>query len=80
MEDFDFGSSSGVAKLLGALVSVLGAFIIALYKGKQILMTSSPSEFPDRLLYSQQSNWALGGLLLAICYILAATRIIFEVT
>ncbi|PSS35198.1 WAT1-related protein [Actinidia chinensis var. chinensis] len=78
MEDFDFGSSSGVAKLLGALVSVLGAFIIALYKGKQILMTSSPSEFPQRLLYSQQSNWALGGLLLASCYVLAALRIIFQ--
>ncbi|GFY96000.1 nodulin MtN21 /EamA-like transporter family protein [Actinidia rufa] len=78
MEDFDFGSSSGVAKLLGALVSVLGAFIIALYKGKQILMTSSPSEFPQRLLYSQQSNWALGGLLLASCYVLAAMRIIFQ--
>ncbi|XP_057463953.1 WAT1-related protein At5g40240-like isoform X2 [Actinidia eriantha] len=78
MEDFDFGSSSGVAKLLGALVSVLGAFIIALYKGKQILMTSSPSEFPHRLLYSQQSNWALGGLLLASCYVLAAMRIIFQ--
>ncbi|KAH7852894.1 hypothetical protein Vadar_030625 [Vaccinium darrowii] len=78
MEELDLRSSSTVAKFLGALVSVLGAFILTLYKGQKILSTSPFTESPHQLLQSQKSNWVLAGLLLAIAFLSFALSNIFQ--
>lgn len=79
MEELDLRSSSGIAKFLGALASVLEAFIITLYKGQKILSTSPFTESPRQLLQSQKSNWVLAGLLLAIAFLSFALSNIFQV-
>ncbi|XP_030520891.1 WAT1-related protein At5g40240-like [Rhodamnia argentea] len=69
MEKVNWKSSSSQAKLVGTIASILGAFIVTLYKGPPILLSSSPpsSIQPRHLLFllSRRSNWILGGFLLA---------------
>ncbi|CAK9161314.1 unnamed protein product [Ilex paraguariensis] len=72
MEKLDLRGSGGLAVSLGAVVAVSGAFIVTLYKGPQILMVSSPSNFAHHHLYSQVSNWVLGGIFLSMTSILTA--------
>ncbi|XP_030520897.2 WAT1-related protein At5g40240-like [Rhodamnia argentea] len=68
MEKVNWKSSRGQAKLVGTIASILGAFVVTLYKGPPILPSPSPppSVQPRHLLFllSQQSNWILGGFLL----------------
>ncbi|XP_038705120.1 WAT1-related protein At5g40240-like [Tripterygium wilfordii] len=75
METLDLRRSSSRAKSLGAIAAVTGAFIVTLYKGPEILMASS-ADFRHQLLFSMQSRWVLGGLLLAATYLLASVRAI----
>ncbi|XP_035540099.1 WAT1-related protein At5g40240-like isoform X2 [Juglans regia] len=77
MEKLDWRSSSSLAKSLGALVSITGAFIVTLYKGLPLLMTPSPSEASHQLLL-QMSNWVVGGLLLAADSVLASVWLIMQ--
>ncbi|KAL3526451.1 hypothetical protein ACH5RR_011107 [Cinchona calisaya] len=76
MENIDLRRGSSVAKSLGTIIAVLGAFILTLYKGPIIFHENTPS---SRLsltdhhllllnLISPQSKWVLGGLLLALAY------------
>ncbi|XP_056165688.1 WAT1-related protein At5g40240-like [Syzygium oleosum] len=69
MEKVNWKSSSSQAKLVGTIASILGAFAATLYNGPPILHLPSapPSVQPRRLLFllSQQSNWILGGFLVA---------------
>ncbi|KAF8039461.1 hypothetical protein BT93_B1867 [Corymbia citriodora subsp. variegata] len=69
MEKVNWKSSSGQAKLVGTIASILGAFLVTLYKGPLILRSPSPSASVQsgRLLFllSRQLNWILGGFLLA---------------
>ncbi|KAI3407358.1 WAT1-related protein, partial [Psidium guajava] len=69
MEKVNWQSSSSQAKLVGTIASILGAFVVTLYKGPPILPSPSPPS-PVRprhlgFLLSWQSNWILGGFLLA---------------
>ncbi|XP_048136823.1 WAT1-related protein At5g40240-like [Rhodamnia argentea] len=67
MEKVNWKSSSSQAKLVGTIASILGAFVVTLYKGPPILPSPSPpSVQPRHLLFllSRQSNWILGGFLL----------------
>ncbi|RVX10538.1 WAT1-related protein [Vitis vinifera] len=59
-------------------VSIAGAFIVTFYKGSPILMTPSPSNFPDQLFLSQQSNWVSGGLLLAADCVMSSAWLILQ--
>ncbi|XP_030468863.2 WAT1-related protein At5g40240-like [Syzygium oleosum] len=69
MEKVNWKSSSSQAKLVGTIASILGAFLVTLYKGPPILRSPSPpSSVQSRqllFLLSRQSNWILGGFLLA---------------
>ncbi|XP_015879129.2 WAT1-related protein At5g40240-like isoform X1 [Ziziphus jujuba] len=72
MEKLDLTSSSCQAKSLGTIVSVLGALTVTLYKGPG-LFALSPSNSPhQRRLLSQQLEWAIGGGLLAITFLISA--------
>lgn len=77
LEKADFRSSSAQAKLIGTVVSILGAFIVTLYEGPQILKSTSPQNSTQNLTQSQ--DWILGGLLLAMTSIFASLFIIAQV-
>ncbi|KAF8039468.1 hypothetical protein BT93_B1870 [Corymbia citriodora subsp. variegata] len=67
MEKVNWKSSSSQAKLVGTIASILGAFVVTLYKGPPILLPPSPPLVQPRhllFLLSRQSNWILGGFLL----------------
>lgn len=65
MEEVNFTKLPTIAKSLGTIISISGAFIITLYKGTPLL---NP---PPRLyLLSSPQNWVLAGLLL-VCAALA---------
>ncbi|XP_012443967.1 WAT1-related protein At5g40240 [Gossypium raimondii] len=62
MEKLEMRKSSSQAKLLGAIVAVTGAFVVTLYKGPPVLMSSSPSDFLHHPFDSKQFKWIIGGL------------------
>ncbi|KAK8644251.1 hypothetical protein V6N13_123562 [Hibiscus sabdariffa] len=60
---------------MGTIVSVSGALIVACYKGPQIFSSSTTTTSLSVLLHqwslaSPESNWVVGGLLLALAYLL----------
>ncbi|KAF8039475.1 hypothetical protein BT93_B1872 [Corymbia citriodora subsp. variegata] len=69
MEKANWKSSSSQAKLVGTIASVLGASAATFYAGPPILRLPPPpsSIQPHRLVFllSRQSNWILGGFILA---------------
>ncbi|XP_027176466.1 WAT1-related protein At5g40230-like [Coffea eugenioides] len=71
MEKLDLKSFTSQAKILGTLVSISGALVVVLYKGLPVIRTSSQYQSLKQPvgLVSSQSNWALGGLLLALDYL-----------
>ncbi|XP_057482655.1 WAT1-related protein At3g28050-like [Actinidia eriantha] len=69
MEKLALRSSSSLAKIIGAIVSISGAFVVTLYKGPPLLLTPSPSISLHQPPQSQ-SNWVIGGLFLTTEYIL----------
>ncbi|PON75976.1 Plant-drug/metabolite exporter [Trema orientale] len=89
MEDVDLRRSSTQAKIIGTMVSVSGAMGAVLYKGPTIL-SSQYGSLAFHSLLTSQTNWVLGGFLLAgeqLCnsstYILLAQILImcpFELT
>ena len=78
MEKLDWKSSSALAKSTGTIVSIAGAFIVSYYKGPPLLMATSASSLPHQLL-SQQQNWTIGGLLLAVDCVMASAWLIIQV-
>lgn len=77
MEKLDWRSSSALVKSTGTIVSVAGAFIVCYYKGPPLLMAPSTSNLPHELL-SQQQNWIIGGLLLAVDCVMASAWLIIQ--
>ncbi|RXH69796.1 hypothetical protein DVH24_007052 [Malus domestica] len=81
MERIDVRSFSSLAKTLGTIVSISGAFIVTLYKGPPILNTSSTvmtDMLSQKQLLSEQSNWVLGGVCVAANCMLAASWLIVQ--
>ncbi|CAL8093477.1 unnamed protein product [Prunus armeniaca] len=78
MERIDGRSSSSLAKTLGTIVSISGAFIVTLYKGPPLLMTSSTDILSHNQLFSEQSNWVLGGVCIALNCVLASSWLIVQ--
>ncbi|KAK1365781.1 Drug/metabolite transporter [Heracleum sosnowskyi] len=76
LEKADFRSSSAQAKLIGTVVSILGAFIVTLYEGPRILKNTSSQNSTENLTQSQ--DWILGGLLLAMTSLFASLFIIAQ--
>ncbi|XP_052195212.1 WAT1-related protein At5g40240-like [Diospyros lotus] len=73
MEKFELRKTSSQAKAFGAIVAILGAFIIIFYKGPSLLMAAASSNLPHRLSLSRQSKWILGGFLLGFCGLVYST-------
>ncbi|GMN42467.1 hypothetical protein TIFTF001_011671 [Ficus carica] len=80
MEKLDFRSSSTIAKTVGTILSVSGALIAILYNGPVILSPSSSPSSPslEYPLQTPQTNWVLGGLLLAAFCILVSVWYILQ--
>lgn len=79
MEQLDWRSSSSLAKLLGTIVSISGAFVATLYKGVALLNGPSPANLSQHQVFSQDSNWILGGLFLAADCVMASAFTIVQV-
>ncbi|RYR54691.1 hypothetical protein Ahy_A06g029996 isoform B [Arachis hypogaea] len=69
MEKATLKSSSTQAKIIGSIVSIIGALVVTLYKGPIVLSASASS---SSLLSSSssQEDWVLGAFLLAASYTL----------
>ncbi|KAG7626877.1 EamA domain [Arabidopsis thaliana x Arabidopsis arenosa] len=70
MEKASFKEKSSVAKMVGTIVSLVGALVVVLYHGPRVFTPSSPP-FPQLRqlllpLSSSNSDWIIGGCLLAI--------------
>lgn len=78
MEKVDWRTSRTLAKAMGTIVSIGGAFILTYYRGPPVLMTHSPlNASPQRFM--QLSNWVIGGSLLAVDCVMASAWIIIQV-
>ncbi|EXC31604.1 Auxin-induced protein 5NG4 [Morus notabilis] len=84
MENMDVRSSVTRNKIIGTVLSISGALVAVLYKGPTLLSpaSSSPSELVSlSLQYSSETsrtNWVLGGLLLALEYLLCSIWYILQ--
>ncbi|KAG8653993.1 hypothetical protein MANES_05G089500v8 [Manihot esculenta] len=77
MEKVDWRTSRTLAKAMGTIVSIGGAFILTYYRGPPVLMTlSSLNASPQRFM--QLSNWVIGGSLLAVDCVMASAWIIIQ--
>nr|XP_017217970.1 PREDICTED: WAT1-related protein At3g28050-like [Daucus carota subsp. sativus] len=76
LEKAEIRSSSARAKIIGTLVSVLGAFIVTLYNGPRILKSTSSLNATQKLTQSQ--DWVIGGLLLAMTSVFASLFVIAQ--
>ncbi|KAH0969324.1 hypothetical protein GBA52_028779 [Prunus armeniaca] len=64
---------------MGTLVSISGALVVVLYKGPTILSTpSTVLSPPSAVLGTSRKNWVVGGLLLAVQYLLSSTWYILQ--
>ncbi|KAJ6302140.1 hypothetical protein OIU77_016269 [Salix suchowensis] len=71
MESVALGRTSSQAKLLGTILSISGAFIVTLYKGPPLIISSNSSITLHQHLHStKNSNWILGGIFLTAEYTL----------
>ncbi|KAM7508133.1 hypothetical protein LguiA_018586 [Lonicera macranthoides] len=81
MEKLDFRRISSQAKIIGTIVSISGALVVVLYKGPTIINTVSPAislNSPFDPLSSSQSNWVIGGGLLAADYVIVSIWYIMQ--
>ncbi|KAL1550894.1 WAT1-related protein-like protein isoform X1 [Salvia divinorum] len=65
LEEVDFRRSSTLAKSLGTVVSISGAFVVTFYNGPAILNMPLTSASSTHLSLSSTKNWVVGGFLLA---------------
>uniref|UniRef100_A0A2N9FKY4 WAT1-related protein n=1 Tax=Fagus sylvatica TaxID=28930 RepID=A0A2N9FKY4_FAGSY len=67
------------AKIMGTIASISGALVVVFYKGPTIISASPESPSPSLLpLDSSQTNWIIGGLLLAAEYLLLSIWFIVQ--
>lgn len=79
MEEKNYGSLSFLAKIIGTLVSISGAFVVTLYKGPQILTHEISPMLNYKYIGVAQSSWIIGGLFLAADCLFASGYIIVQV-
>ncbi|GFP80077.1 wat1-related protein at3g28050 [Phtheirospermum japonicum] len=78
MEKLACKSSSFIAKTIGTLVSISGAFIVTLFKGPQVPILQSSTKFLSEYNDIPQSNLIIGGLFLAADCLAASAYIIVQ--
>ena len=84
MEVMNLRSSITRIKIIGTVVSILGALVVVLYKGPAIISpeSSSPQSVSFALRYplgTSLTNWVIGGLLLVSQTLLGSIWYIFQV-
>lgn len=79
MEKLACTSSSFMAKAIGTIVSIAGAFVVTLYKGPGIFMLQTSSKLHYGHIRLSQSNWIIGGLFLTADCVVASGFIIVQV-
>uniref|UniRef100_A0A1J3G7R4 WAT1-related protein n=1 Tax=Noccaea caerulescens TaxID=107243 RepID=A0A1J3G7R4_NOCCA len=82
METAYFKERSSVAKMVGTIVSLIGALVVVLYHGPRLFTESSPPYPQLRQLSppfsSSNSDWIIGGSLLAIKDTLVSVAFILQ--
>ncbi|XVE67982.1 hypothetical protein DITRI_Ditri09bG0031800 [Diplodiscus trichospermus] len=74
-------SSTSQAKIMGTIASISGALVIVLYKGPKLFSSqpwASSSVLLKWPLESSESNWVIGGILLAVAYLLFSVFYIIQ--
>ncbi|RHN49865.1 putative EamA domain-containing protein [Medicago truncatula] len=69
MEKLAAKSRSSNAKILGSIISIVGAFVLTFYKGPSIMHSSSLHQ-PIGFLKSVDSSWVIAGILLTVEYLM----------
>ncbi|KAF8048070.1 hypothetical protein N665_2694s0002 [Sinapis alba] len=72
MEKVNFKERSSVAKVMGTVLSLVGALVVVLYHGPRVFVAFSPS------LSSSNSDWIIGGCLLTIKDIIVSISFILQ--
>ncbi|MED6194405.1 hypothetical protein PIB30_028291 [Stylosanthes scabra] len=81
MENLNMKRHSSYAKIIGTIVSIAGALIVTLYKGMPLTSTSGllPNKIGSFYLSADSnSNWILGGFLLAIASFCLSVLIVVQ--
>ncbi|GAA0141340.1 hypothetical protein LIER_02504 [Lithospermum erythrorhizon] len=80
MEKVAIISFTGLATIAGTIIAILGAFIVVLYKGSEVVLDNSSleSNFPYKSSLPP-SDWVIGGLLLSAAYLLISLWYIVQV-
>jgi len=68
MEKLASKSRSSNAKVIGSIISIVGAFVLTFYKGPSIMNSSSLHQ-PIEFFKSMDSSWVIAGILLIIVYL-----------
>ncbi|MBA0557428.1 hypothetical protein Golob_014498 [Gossypium lobatum] len=80
IEKVTIRSSSSQSKIIGTLTSIFGALVIIFYKGPKLFSLSSSAIHQRPLGFmSSQSNWIIGGPLLAVAFVLVSLGYIIQV-
>ncbi|GER29465.1 nodulin MtN21 /EamA-like transporter family protein [Striga asiatica] len=84
LEKLKLGSLSSQAKIVGTLVSILGALVVVLYNGPLLItgnhdkLTLSNASILSDAISDARSNWIVGGGLLACCYVTSSIWYIYQ--
>ncbi|CAI8594450.1 unnamed protein product [Vicia faba] len=78
MEKLVIKSRSSNAKVMGSIISIVGAFVLTFYNGPSI-WNSSLLDQPNDFLKSVDSSWAIAGILLIVDYFLVSLWYILQV-
>ncbi|KAF2533740.1 hypothetical protein F2Q70_00032146 [Brassica cretica] len=82
MEKVRFKERSSVAKLMGTILSLVGALVVVLYHGPRVLIVSSAPNLNfhqlSPSLSSSNSDWIIGGCLLTIRDIFVSVSFILQ--
>lgn len=72
MEKLNWGSTSSQVKIIGTLISIAGAFIVAFYTGPMIFRTQSLTAPIHLLVFSPRLKWITGSFFLATAAFMTA--------
>ncbi|KAG2301482.1 hypothetical protein Bca52824_030133 [Brassica carinata] len=82
MEKVNLKERSSVAKVMGTILSLVGALVVVLYHGPRVFVASSPPYLNfrqlSRSLSSSNSDWIIGGCLLTIKDIFVSVSFILQ--
>jgi len=79
MENLNLKQQSCLAKVIGTVVSIAGAFIITLYKGTPLNFSLNVAFGGNGTYLSVQSDWIIGAFLLATASLCISVLLIVQV-